>query len=56
MIHDVSPLSVIIFLALVIGTIALSFYLGRKTTTSEGYFAAHGQVPWAINGIAFAGD
>jgi cation/acetate symporter len=56
MIHDVSPLSVIIFLALVIGTIALSFYLGRKTTTSEGYFAAHGQVPWAVNGIAFAGD
>lgn len=56
MMEDVSALSVVIFLGLVAGTIGLSFFLGRKTQTSEGYFAAHGQVPWAVNGIAFAGD
>lgn len=53
---EVSMLSVAIFVLLVAGTIGLSFFLGRKKQTSEGYFAAHGQVPWAINGIAFAGD
>lgn len=56
MIYEVSPLAVAIFLLFVGGTIGLSFFLGRKTQTSEGYFAAHGQVPWAVNGIAFAGD
>lgn len=56
MIYDVSPLAVMIFLAFVGGTVGLSFFLGRKTNTSEGYFAAHGQIPWAVNGIAFAGD
>jgi cation/acetate symporter len=52
----VSPLAVLIFLAFVVGTVGLSFFLGRKTRSSEGYFAAHGQIPWAVNGIAFAGD
>jgi len=56
MIHEVSPLAVTLFFAFVAATVGLSFYLGRKATTSEGYFAAHGQIPWAINGIAFAGD
>jgi len=41
---------------MVIGTVALSFYLGAKAKSSEGYFAAGGQIPWFINGIAFAGD
>lgn len=37
-------------------TLGLSFWLGRKATSSAGYFAAHGQIPWFVNGIAFAGD
>jgi cation/acetate symporter len=41
------------FVALVLG---LSFYLGSKAKSSDGYFAAHGQIPWFINGVAFAGD
>lgn len=45
-----------IFLAFVGFTLALSFYLGRKAKTSGGYFAAHGQVGWFVNGMAFAGD
>jgi cation/acetate symporter len=43
----------LIFVAFVLG---LSFYLGRKTRTSSGYYAAGGQLHWSVNGIAFAGD
>ena len=45
-----------IFLSFVIFVIGLSFYLGRKTKTSAGYYAAGGNIHWAVNGIAFAGD
>src|SRR5437588_9480506 len=41
------------FVALVLG---LSFVLGAKAKSTQGYFAAHGQIHWFINGIAFAGD
>jgi cation/acetate symporter len=34
----------------------LSFYLGSRAKSSQGYFTAHGQIPWFVNGIAFAGD
>lgn len=56
MIYDPSWSAVIVFLLFVIGTIGLSARLGRSTKSTEGYFAAHGQIPWAVNGIAFAGD
>lgn len=56
MIYEVSPLAVVIFVLFVVGTVGLSFYLGRRTKSSAGYFAAHGQIPWAVNGVAFAGD
>jgi cation/acetate symporter len=45
-----------IFLAFVLFVIGLSFYLGNRTRTSSGYYAAGGQIHWAVNGIAFAGD
>jgi cation/acetate symporter len=41
------------FVAIVLG---LSFYLGAKAKSSAGYFAAHGEINWFVNGIAFAGD
>ena len=56
MIYEPSAMAVIVFLIFVVGTVGLSFYLGRKAKSSEGYFAAHGQIPWAVNGVAFAGD
>ena len=56
MLHVTSPLAVLIFAAFVIGVIGLSFWLGRKKQTSQAYYAAHGQVHWFVNGIAFAGD
>ncbi|NQV24387.1 MAG: cation acetate symporter [Rhodopirellula sp.] len=37
-------------------TLGISFFLGRKAQSSQGYFAAHGQIPWFVNGVAFAGD
>lgn len=56
MIYQTSPLAIAVFLAFVGVTLGLSFYLGRKAKSSAGYFAAHGQIPWFVNGVAFAGD
>ena len=56
MIHETSWAAITIFLAFVGLTLGLSFYLGGRAKSSQGYFAAHGQIPWFINGIAFAGD
>jgi cation/acetate symporter len=56
LIHEPSTLAVVVFLAFVIVTLGLSTYLGRKAKSSAGYFAAHGQIPWFVNGVAFAGD
>lgn len=56
MIHEASNLAILLFVIFVGFTLGLSFWLGRKAKSSEGYFAAHGQIPWFINGIAFAGD
>ena len=56
MLHETSPLAIGIFTAFVAGVLWLSFRLGRKGQSSEGYYAAHGQVHWFVNGVAFAGD
>lgn len=49
-------LAISIFLAVVGFTLGLSFYMGRQAKDASGYFAAHGQIPWFVNGVAFAGD
>lgn len=51
-----SYLAILIFLAFVGFTLGLSVWLGRKAKSAGGYFAAHGQIGWFVNGIAFAGD
>ena len=56
MIYERSLSAVVLFTVFVGFTLGLSFWLGRKAKSSEGYFAAHGQIPWFVNGIAFAGD
>ena len=56
MIYEPSVIAVIAFLVFVGGTMGLSFYLGSKAKSSAGYFAAHGEIPWFVNGVAFAGD
>ena len=56
MIYEASPIAVGCFFVFVGLTLGLSFFLGRKAKSSAGYFAAHGQIPWFVNGVAFAGD
>lgn len=56
MIYQTSWTAVAIFLVFVGAVLFISFYLGRKARSVQGYYAAHGQIPWFVNGIAFAGD
>ena len=49
-------MAIIIFIIFVVIVIGLSFYLGKRTKSSSGYYAAGGQIKWGVNGIAFAGD
>jgi len=56
MIYSASPLAVIIFFVFVAAVLGISFYFAKRTKSSKGYFAAGGTIPWAVNGIAFAGD
>src|ERR671913_726479 len=51
-----SWLSLVVFLVFVAFVLGISFYPGAKAKSASGYFAAHGQVGWFVNGIAFAGD
>ena len=54
--YTTSPMAIGVFLAFVVLTLGISSYLGKKAKSSAGYFAAHGQIPWFVNGVAFAGD
>jgi len=54
--HNSSPLAIAVFLLFVAVTLGITFYLGKKARSSAGYFVAHGQIPWFVNGVAFAGD
>ncbi len=49
-------MAITIFLFFVAFTLGLSWWLGKRAKTASGYFAAHGQVGWFVNGVAFAGD
>src|SRR2546421_4788954 len=54
--YEKSSLAIAIFSAFVGFVLILSFYLGKKAKSARGYYAAHSQVGWFVNGIAFAGD
>jgi cation/acetate symporter len=56
MIYEVSNWAITIFIFIVGLVLGLSFYFARKTKSSSGYYAAGGNIHWAVNGIAFAGD
>jgi len=55
-IYEASNIAIIVFSLFVGVVLGLSFYLGRKAKSAQGYYAAHGQIHWFVNGIAFAGD
>jgi len=50
MLYTTSPAAIGIFLFFVAIVLGLSFYLGRRARSSRGYYAAHGQIHWAVNG------
>lgn len=54
--YEASWTSVLIFSVFVLLTLGISFYFAARTRSAKGYFAAHGQIHWFINGVAFAGD
>jgi len=56
MIYTPSILATILFSVIVISVIGISIYFSRQSSSSKGYFAAGGTIPWQVNGIAFAGD
>ncbi len=56
MIHEASWTAVIVFAMFVALTLGISFYFAARTRSVKGYFAAHGEIHWIVNGIAFAGD
>src|SRR6478672_4740554 len=56
MIYEQSATAVVVFGVFVALVLGLSFVLGGKAKSTQGYFAAHGQIHWFINGVAFAGD
>jgi cation/acetate symporter len=56
MIYQISSTAIIIFIFFVLMVLGLSFFFARKTKSASGYYAAGGQIHWAVNGVAFAGD
>lgn len=56
MIYEISYTALIFFFVFVGLVLGLSFYFGRKTSSSSSYYAAGGNIHWGVNGIAFAGD
>jgi cation/acetate symporter len=51
-----SPWAIVIFMAFVFTVLGISYHFARLTKSASGYFAAGGNIHWAVNGIAFAGD
>ena len=56
MIYEASFIAIAVFFLFVAVTLGISFYMGSRAKSSQGYFAAHGEIPWFVNGVAFAGD
>jgi cation/acetate symporter len=55
-IYEPSYLAIGVFAFFVAIVLGISFYLGSKAKSAAGYYAAHGEIPWFVNGVAFAGD
>ncbi len=51
-----TPLSIIVFALFVLLVLWLSHFFARRARSAAGYYAAGGQIHWAVNGVSFAGD
>ena len=56
MIYAPSGIAIGVFVGFIVAVLVLSAWLGRRATSASGYYAAHGEIHWLVNGIAFAGD
>src|SRR5210317_2277901 len=56
MIYGVSTLAIVLFVGFVLLVLGISFFLARKPSSASSFYAAGGEIHWAVNGIAFAGD
>src|SRR5688572_22640425 len=56
MTYETSWTAIAVFAFFVAVVLGISFYLGARAKSAQGYYAAHGQIPWFVNGVAFAGD
>jgi cation/acetate symporter len=55
-IYEFSWTAFLVFVLFVGSVLVLSFVLGARAKSAKGYYAAHGQINWFVNGVAFAGD
>jgi len=55
-IYTPSAVAVVVFATFILLVVGLSVWLGRRARSASGYYAAHGEIHWLVNGIAFAGD
>jgi cation/acetate symporter len=56
MIYHPTAWAIAIFASFVGFVLWIAYYYAKRTKTAKGYFAAGGNIHWAVNGIAFAGD
>jgi cation/acetate symporter len=54
--YTAEPLAIAIFIFFVAAVLGISYWFARKAKSASGYYAAGGNIHWAVNGIAFAGD
>lgn len=54
--YQTSTWAIAIFISFVAFVLWIAYYYAKRTKTAKGYFAAGGNIHWAVNGIAFAGD
>jgi len=50
------PIAFVLFVVIVLFTLAISVYASRRVRTAGHFYVAGGGIKWFVNGIAFAGD
>ena len=51
MVYTQSPLAIGLFIAFVSFVLGLSFYLARRTSSADSYYAAGGNIHWFTNSV-----
>lgn len=54
--QGISPIAIAIFLVFVAATLAVSYRASKRTSTSQDFYTAGGQITGAQNGLAISGD